>query len=88
KGSNRVGFRNDRADELIEKLRKTFDRDKRIKLMHEFHKILHEQQPYTFFYAPKAVFAWQPRLKNVVFQKIRPQTYSLPWFIHPDKRRN
>ncbi len=88
KGSNRVGFRNDRADEIIEKLRKTFDQDKRRELMHEFHKIIHEQQPYTFFYAPKAVFAWQPRLENVVFQKIRPQSYSLPWFIHPERRRN
>ncbi len=87
KGSNRVGFRNERADEIIEKLRKTFDKDKRLELMHEFHKIIHEQQPYTFFYAPKTVFAWQPRLENVVFQKIRPQTYSLPWHVNQEGRR-
>ncbi len=79
KGSNRVGFRNDRADEIIEELRKTFDKDKRKKLYHEFHEIIHREQPYTFFYAPKAVYAWQPRLENVVFQKIRPQALSIPW---------
>lgn len=87
KGSNRVGFRNDRADEIIEELRKTFDKDKRIELLREFHMILHEQQPYTFFYAPKAVFGWQPRMENMVFQKIRPQDLSLPWHIAPDMRR-
>ena len=86
KGSNRVGFRNDRADEIIERLRKTFDKDKRQELMHEFHKIIHEKQPYTFFYAPQSVYAWQPRLGNVTFQKIRPQTYSLPWYVKANKR--
>ena len=86
RGSNRVGFKNDRADEIIETLRKTFDKDKRIELLREFHKIVHKQQPYTFFYAPKGVYAWQPRVKNMQFQKIRPQTLSLPWYIDPDMR--
>lgn len=87
KGSNRVGFRNERADEIIETLRKTFDKDKRIELLREFHKIVHETQPYTFFYAPKSVYGWQPRLEDVVFQKIRPQDLSLPWHIDPELRR-
>jgi ABC-type transport system substrate-binding protein len=82
KGSNRVGFRNERADEIIETLRKTFDKKKRKKLYHEFHKIVHREQPYTFFYAPKTVYAWQPRLENVVFQKIRPQALSIPWHFN------
>ncbi len=81
RGSNRVGFRNDEADELIEELRRTFDQDKRLEMFHEFHEIVHEEQPYTFFYAPQQVSVWNPRLQNVVFQKIRPQTYSLPWYI-------
>ncbi|MFB6372568.1 MAG: ABC transporter substrate-binding protein, partial [Bradymonadaceae bacterium] len=79
KGSNRVGFRNERADEIIETLRETFDKKKRMELYREFHKIIHRQQPYTFLYAPKTVYAWQPRLENVVFQKIRPQALSIPW---------
>jgi len=88
KGSNRVGFRNERADEIIEKLRKTFDHDKRMELTHEFHKILHEQQPYTFFYAPKNFFVWRPPVNNVEFQKIRPQHYSLPWWVEPRDGNN
>lgn len=81
KGSNRVGFRNKRADEIIEKLRVTFDDQKRLDLLHEFHMILHKEQPYTFFYQRKDAFAWQPRVKNVEFQKLRPQDLSLPWWI-------
>lgn len=81
KGSNRVGFRNTEADKIIEELRTTFDSDERIVKLRKLHQIINAEQPYTFFYAPKAVVAWQPRMKNMVFQKIRPQTYSLPWFI-------
>lgn len=81
RGSNRVGFRNDEADEIIDTLRETFDTDERIRLLREFHAIVHHEQPYTFFYAPKDVAVWNPRLENVVFQQIRPQTYSLPWYI-------
>jgi ABC-type transport system substrate-binding protein len=80
-GSNRVAFKNKRADEIIMTLRGTFDPAERLKLLHEFHRILHDEQPYTFFYAPRSVLAWQPRVKNVVVQKIRPQYYELPWYI-------
>jgi ABC-type transport system substrate-binding protein len=81
KGSNRVGFRNERADEIIETLRVTFDEDRRLELLREFHTILHQEQPYTFFYQLRTAFAWQPHLHNVHFQKLRPQALSLPWWI-------
>lgn len=85
KGSNRVGFRNKRADEIIETLRATFDPATRLKLLNEFHRLLHEEQPYTFFQAPKTVLAWWPRLQNVEAQKIRPQFTPVPWYIDPSK---
>jgi peptide/nickel transport system substrate-binding protein len=81
RGSNRVGFRNAEADEIIETLRETFDEEDRLALLHRFHTIVHEEQPYAFFYARQEVKAWNPRLRNMVFQRIRPQTYSLPWYI-------
>lgn len=84
KGSNRVGFRNKRADEIIEQLRVEFDEAKRLELYHEFHRLLHEEQPYTFFYAPQNVVAWQPRVKNFIINTTAPQLYSLPWWIDPD----
>ncbi len=81
KGSNRVGFRNKRGDEIIDQLRGEFDEAKRLELAHEFHKLLHDEQPYTFFYSPQYVTAWQPRLRNVVINQIRPQALSFPWYI-------
>jgi len=59
KGSNHVGFKNERADEIAEALRSTFDIEERIRLAHEFQAIIHEQQPYTFFRSSEAIFIWQ-----------------------------
>lgn len=87
KGSNRVGFRNKRADEIIEKLRVTFDEAERLKMFHEFHQLLHEEQPYTFFYSPRAPAVWNPRVQNMIINQTRPQMYSLPWWIDPDYQK-
>lgn len=81
KGSNRAGFRNKEADRIIETLRTTFDEAERLKLYHQFHQLLHEEQPYTFFYSPQYVTAWQPRLENVIINAIRPQMLPFPWYI-------
>jgi len=79
-GSNRIGFRNARVDQIIEEARITFDNAKRLELFHEFHAILHEEQPYTFFFADLGVGAWRPSMRNMDFQKIRPHDLSLPWY--------
>ena len=81
KSSNRVGFRNKKADKIIESLRNTFDADDRVKLQHQFHEIMHDEQPYTFLYSEKVVVATQPRLKNVNFQVIRPHIQTLNWYV-------
>lgn len=81
KGSNRVGFRNKRADEIIEIARKTFEPEKRAELFHEFHEIVHEEQPYTFFYSPIDQAVWWDHVKNVKLRKERPHTYPLPYYI-------
>ncbi len=81
KSSNRVGFRSKEADEIIEKLRETFDPEERIRLQHRFHKLVHEEQPYLFMYSEKTVYVSQPRLKNIQFQPFRPHVQSLNWYI-------
>lgn len=63
--SNHVSFKNKKADEIIKEIRVCFDLDKRIKLCHEFHKILHEEQPYTFLFSPYALIAQSKRYRNV-----------------------
>ncbi len=80
-GSNRVCFRNKRADEIIEEARRTFEGEKRAKLFHEFHEIMHEEQPYTFFYAPTDEMVYWKYVKNVILRKERPHIFSLPYYI-------
>ena len=63
--SNHIGFKNAEADRIIEELRTTFDMKKRIELAHRFGRILHEEQPYTFLFAPYDLVAISKRYRNV-----------------------
>ncbi|NKB80468.1 MAG: peptide ABC transporter substrate-binding protein [Nitrospirales bacterium] len=49
---NFVGYHNPKADELIVKIRKEYNRDRQRMLAHELHQLIHQDQPYTFLYAP------------------------------------
>lgn len=81
KSSNRIGFRSSEADAIIEELRETFDREKRIALCHRFHRLIYEEQPYTFFYSRRRVVAWWNHVQNTTLRPVRPQTFSLPWHL-------
>ncbi len=81
KGSNRLGFRNAEADRILEELRRTCAPEPRVALLRRFHRILHEEQPCSFFYVPRRVAAWWRELQHVEFARLRPQASSLPWWI-------
>lgn len=82
-GSNVIGFQNQEADQLMEKLRVTFEAKQRKKLLDRFQEILYNEQPYTFVFCRKYVALWWDHLKNVSFQRLSPHELSLPWFIQP-----
>ncbi|MEL6177297.1 MAG: ABC transporter substrate-binding protein [Myxococcota bacterium] len=73
KGSNRVGFRHKEADQIIEESRRTTDLKRRQELFYRLHAIHHDEQPYTFFYTPRSVIAWNPAVHNLTLQGPRPQ---------------
>jgi len=81
RGSNRVGFRNAEADEIIEEARRTFDPEERSRLFNRFHEIVYEEQPYTFWFAPLEIGAWRDRVQNVNFAPLRPFDSSLNWYL-------
>ena len=64
RGSNYVGFRNKEADAIIEEARRTFDESKRNKLYHKLHRILHEEQPYTFLFTRPTFRLIDKRFRN------------------------
>jgi peptide/nickel transport system substrate-binding protein len=64
-GENYVGWVNADADRLLEEGRRQQDRAKRKESYFALHKIIHEEQPFTFLYAPQRYFAWSRRVKGV-----------------------
>jgi peptide/nickel transport system substrate-binding protein len=64
-GSNFVGFENKQVDTLIENARVEFDSEKRSEMHQSIHRIIHEEQPYSFLYASPSLVALDRRFKNV-----------------------
>ena len=78
--SNHIGFKNKRADELIEKIRTCFDLEERVKLCHEFQALIHEEQPYTFLFSPDALVAIDKNYRNVkLFKEIPTIPIEIMW---------
>ena len=83
--SNHISYRNPEADKIIEKMRNTFDQNERNKLSKEFHRIIYEDQPYTFMFARKRCAVWWNNLERVHFMLLRPHDDSRPWYFSNDK---
>ncbi len=49
---NHVAYNNPEADELIVRLRQEYDPDRQVELAHRLHRVIAEDQPYTFLYTP------------------------------------
>lgn len=81
RSSNRIGFRNAEADKIIEEVRRTFNEDARNELFHRFHALVHEEQPYTFWFQGRSVGAWQKRVHNVEFSPLRPFDSAMKWYL-------
>ncbi|MEM8873704.1 MAG: ABC transporter substrate-binding protein [Planctomycetota bacterium] len=64
-GDNRTGYRSERLDAAIEDARTTIDPKARYPKWHEVHRILHEDQPYTFLLNRQALRLFNKRVKNV-----------------------
>ena len=78
-GSNYIGFNNPQADALIEQARQTLDADKRNALYHKFHRILHEDQPYTFIYTRPEQRFLDRRFHNVIIHKLGIDEHE--WYV-------
>ena len=83
-GSNFISFRNAEADRLIEAIRVEFDRHKRDELCHQFHRLLHEEQPYTFLFHGQARGAVNKRFAGVTVHALGMDDKE--WWTPPGKR--
>jgi peptide/nickel transport system substrate-binding protein len=65
-GQNYGGFHNAEADRLLEQIRQTPDDAARHALDRAFHKLIHEQQPYTFLASPEVQTMESPRVHGLL----------------------
>lgn len=79
---NFVGYHNPKADELIVKIRQEYNRDRQRRLAHQLHRIIHQDQPYTFLYAPLSTRVLD---KKIVLVERKPDGSEVYRKIFPTK---
>ncbi len=62
---NHSGYKSERADALIMRIRNTYDQEEQIKLTREFHRLIADDAPYTFLYQPTRPIVFDRRLARV-----------------------
>ena len=85
-GDNYVSYANPELDRVIERARRSLDREKRMRLWHEAHRILHEDQPYTFLYAQQNLLFVDDRFRNVERTRMG-LTDELTWYVPAAKQK-
>ena len=78
--SNSIGYSNPEVDKLIETLRVTMDTDKQIEIYRKIHRILYDEQPYTFLFMDLATAGYDARIENLKFYPIRPCIDLREWY--------
>jgi len=64
-GENYVGWVNPEADKLLEAGRRAQDRSQRKESYYALHRLVQDEQPYSFLYAPQRYYAWSRRVHGV-----------------------
>ncbi len=78
--SNNINYKNPAVDRLIEKLRVTIDDDEQNKIFKQIHKLIYDDQPYTFLFADKETAGEDARMQNIKFYTLRPAFDSRLWY--------
>jgi ABC-type transport system substrate-binding protein len=78
--SNHVGYANPEVDKLIAQLRVTMDPKEQVPLYRKIHRIIYDEQPYTFLFMEKATAGHDGRIQNVKHYPIRPCVDDREWY--------
>ncbi len=85
RGNNFVGYNSPRADELIETARRELDPQKRYALYHELHRVMHEEQPYTFLFTRPTFLFLDRRFENVIVHELGVDWRD--WYVPYEKQK-
>lgn len=84
KGLNHAFYSNQEVDRLLEEGRVEFNIEARARIYHEVHRLIHEDQPYTFVNAVPEKRPINKRVGNVVLSPAGPFNFypgAIYWFI-------
>ena len=65
KGANDVSYKNLEVDKLIEEQMKETDPQRRKVILRKIHKIIYDDQPYTYLVVPNNLAALKNKFQNV-----------------------
>ncbi len=85
-GLNHTFYSNSRVDSLLELGRVEFDRARRTEIYHQVHRLIHEDQPYTFVNSVPEKRPISKRIGNVTISPRGPFLFfpgANYWFIRP-----
>lgn len=77
--SNHIGYNSPEADKLIEEGRRTINKEKRYEIYRKLHKVIADDQPYTFLVAPTATIAQSKKFRNALVYKNGQMNSLLQW---------
>jgi len=81
RGSNSVGYVNPEVDRLIEESREEFDAEKRWAMMRQIHRIIYNDQPYTFMFCFDQLFFYNAKFRGVKAYKVGDGYNFTEWYL-------
>ncbi|MBN1363408.1 MAG: peptide-binding protein [Syntrophaceae bacterium] len=84
---NFISYKNQEADEMLEKGRSSFDQNQRKKYYDRFQEILAEDQPYTFLYVPDALVIISKRFQGIEPAPIGLEHNFIKWYVPKEKQK-
>ena len=85
-GDNFVSYHSAELDQNVEQARRSLDEPARMKLWNKVHRILYEDQPYTFLFFPKHLFLLDARIANIQKLPLGLNSDS-EWYVPKTKQR-
>jgi ABC-type transport system substrate-binding protein len=82
---NFVGYKNPEADRLIIRIRQEYDKGQQLKLTHALHKIIADDQPYSFLFVNKSTLLLDKKIVIVDRNESGQESYKK---IYPTKDGN
>ena len=84
---NFVGYANPEVDRLLEQGRRVFDLEERKRIYHQVHRMLAEDQPYTFLFVQDALPIVSARFRDVVTSPIGIGYNLIDWYVPLEEQR-